>query len=757
MTPPQPPQQPKTILSVLTQAVQTVAKVNFGQLALKPNARVAELWVQDAGAAAAEKYPLLGERYLLGRSSKSSDIVVRNPVVSQTHLSLSRDSSKPNAAFVIRDEGSTNGIYRGKRRISEMPLRHGDVFTLGPPELADAVQIKYIDPPPWYVNAFRYSLYGAGGLTALTVLWVGAEWQKFRVRPLPTSVQGPVVVYARDDQTPLRPPFNNAHREQRRLSDFSRYLPMAIVASEDSRYYWHVGVDPLGILRAVVANVRGGGIREGASTLTQQLARSLFRDYVGTEDSGGRKLREAVVALKLETFYSKDALLLTYLNRVFLGIDLYGFEDAAQFYFGKSSKDLTLSEAATLVGILPAPNSFNPVQNYELAVKYRDGVLYRMRALGMISQEEADRARRSRIEINPRAKEVLESTIAPYFYSHVFNELEELLGDQLAREGNFIVETGLDVTMQRQAEASLRNTVNTAGAAYNFSQGAMVTLDSRNGQVVALTGGVDYRESQFNRATQGLRQPGSTFKIFAYTAALEAGIPPGTAYSCAPVDWAGQAFDGCGGGSLDMYTALARSANAVALRVAQDVGLDGVIQMARRMGIKSKLDPVPSLVLGQSEVTVLELTGAFGVLANGGVRHRPHTIKRILDSSDCTDPKNPATCRCIYSYSADSQCESRGDGGVQAISPEVADTMTVLMQGVVAPGGTGRSASIGLGEEAGKTGTTNDNVDLWFVGYVPSQQLVTGVWLGNDDNTPTAGSSAQAAQLWGDYMNRVAR
>ncbi|MBW4680368.1 MAG: transglycosylase domain-containing protein [Microcoleus vaginatus WJT46-NPBG5] len=757
MTPPQPPQQPKTILSVLTQAVQTVAKVNFGQLALKPNARVAELWVQDAGAAQAEKYPLLGERYLLGRSSKSSDIVVRNPVVSQTHLSLSRDSSKPNAAFVIRDENSTNGIYRGKRRITEMPLRHGDVFTLGPPELADAVQIKYIDPPPWYVNAFRYSLYGAGGLTALTVLWVGVEWQKFRVRPLPTSIQGPVVVYARDDQTPLRPPFNNAHREQRRLSDFSRYLPMAVVASEDSRYYWHVGVDPLGILRAVVANVRGGGIREGASTLTQQLARSLYRDYVGTEDSGGRKLREAVVALKLETFYSKDALLLTYLNRVFLGIDLYGFEDAAQFYFGKSSKDLTLSEAATLVGILPAPNSFNPVQNYQLAVKYRDGVLYRMRALGMISQEEADRARRSRIEINPRAREVLESTIAPYFYSHVFTELEELLGDQLAREGNFIVETGLDITLQRQAEASLRNTVNTAGAAYNFSQGAMVTLDSSNGQVVALTGGVDYRESQFNRATQGLRQPGSTFKIFAYTAALEAGIPPEKAYSCAPVDWAGQSFDGCGGGSLDMYTGLARSANAVALRVAQDVGLDGVIQMARRMGIKSKLDPVPALVLGQSEVTVLELTGAFGVLANGGVRHQPHTIKRILDSSDCTDPKNPATCRCIYSYSADAQCESRGEGGVQAISPEVADTMTVLMQGVVAPGGTGRSASIGLGEEAGKTGTTNDNVDLWFVGYVPSRQLVTGIWLGNDDNTPTAGSSAQAAQLWGDYMNRGTR
>ncbi|TAD94642.1 MAG: FHA domain-containing protein, partial [Oscillatoriales cyanobacterium] len=324
MTPPQPPHKPQTVLGAITQAVQTIAKVNFNQLVLKPNAKVPELWVQDAGAAKAEVYPLLGDRYLLGRSSKSSDIVIRNPVVSHLHLSLSRDT-RLGTPFAIKDENSTNGIYRGKKRIQTMSLRHGDVFTLGPPELAAAVRIQYIDPPPLYSEILRYSFYGISGATALIGMLIGIESTKF-------------------------------HLELKKLPDFSPYLAKAVMASEDSRYYWHLGVDPIGVLRALLTNVRGGGIREGGSTLTQQLARSLFRDYVGTQDSAGRKFREAVVALKLESYYSKDELLLTYLNRVFLGIDLYGFEDAARFYFGKSAKDLTLSESATLAGILPAPN-----------------------------------------------------------------------------------------------------------------------------------------------------------------------------------------------------------------------------------------------------------------------------------------------------------------------------------------------------------------------------------------------------------------
>lgn len=755
MTPPQPQQPPKTILGQLTQAVQTIqAKVNFQQLALKPNAKVPELWVQEAGASKAEIYPLLGERYLLGRSSKSCDIVVRNPVVSQIHLSLTREGRR-HKYFVLKDENSTNGIYRGRRRLDTIELRHGDILTLGPPELADSVRVQYYDPPPWHVLAMRYSFYGAGGLVGLIALAVGAEVLKAPpVRPLPVILQAPVVVNAGDGKTPLQRPRTETHRELPRLQDFG-YLPKAVIASEDSRFYWHLGVDPYGTLRAVVTNIRGGGIRQGGSTLTQQLARSLFRDYVGREDNAGRKIREAAVALKLEAVYSKDEILRNYLNRVYLGQGATGFEDAAQFYFGKSAKDLDLSEAATLVAILPAPNAFNPVKDYKTAFGLRDRVISRMAAQGSITQAEADRARRSRIDVSPKAREAftLSNTIAPYFYNYVFNELRTLLGPDLAKEGNFIIETSLDLAMQQKAEAALRNGVSTNGPSNRFSQGAVVTLNFTNGEILAYVGGLDYQQSQFDRVTQAKRQPGSTFKIFTYTSAIEQGISPGKQYSCAPVRWEGQSFKGCervSGAATDIYNGIAQSENAIALRVAQDVGLDKVVQMARRLGVTTPLNPVPGLVLGQSEVPVLEMAGAYSTVANQGVWNRPHAIKRILDSGDCKDYKDFSTCRVIYSFNQD-RSESK-----KVLSPGVSQTMTELFQGVVQRG-TGKAANIGLGEEAGKTGTTNKGVDLWFMGFIPSRQLLTGIWLGNDNNSPTSGSSAQAAQLWGNYMRRVVR
>ncbi|MDX2239678.1 MAG: PBP1A family penicillin-binding protein [Leptolyngbyaceae cyanobacterium bins.302] len=759
-TPP-PTRPPKTLMGAVTQAVQSVqsrTQVFLSKLKLKPGAKVPELWVQDAGAEKAEIFPLLGDRYVVGRSSKTCDIVVRNPVVSQVHLSLNREKQPPGflgyfwrSPFVMKDENSTNGIFRGKRRIQQMVLRHGDVYTLGPSELADAVRVKYNDPPSWFVKAFRYGVYGFGGISALAAIVTLLEWQKFDVYPLPNSVQGPVVITARDGETLLSSPITRTHAELKSLNEFSPYLAKAVIASEDSRFYWHLGVDPIGVLRALVANIRGGGIQEGASTVTQQLARSVFRSYVGTDDSAARKLREAAVALKLETFYSKNFLLLTYLNRVYMGVGAFGFEDAAQFYLGKSAKDLDLSEAAMLAGILPAPNRFNPVRDYDKAIEQRNGVLKRMQELGMISADEAQRARRSRIQVNPKAKEQLESIRAPYYHDQVYFDLESLLGIEVANEGNFIVETAMDPQMQATAESSLRSFVQTTGVDAGATQGALVTLDAKNGEVLAIVGGVDYKKSQYNRATQARRQPGSTFKVFAYADALQRGISPGVTFSCAPLNWEGQYFEGCrsGGGRMDMYSGLAQSENVVALRIGQEVGLNSVVQMAKRMGIQSELKAVPGLVLGQSEVSVMELTGAFGVFANQGVRNYPRTIRRVLDAGDCQDRKNPKTCRVIYTFDQDAEKNQ------PVIKPEVAATMTDLMQGVVA-GGTGTSAAIGLGE-VGKTGTTNDNKDLWFVGYVPDRALVTGIWLGNDDNTPTYGSSAQAAQLWGNYMSRAMR
>lgn len=744
------PQQPKTQLSqIFTQAVQTIhARVNFGALALKKGAQVPELWVHDTQADKPAIYPLLGDRYKVGRSSRC-DIVVRNPVVSQEHFSLERDRKNPRL-FTLKDENSTNGVYLGKRRLKILPLRHSDVLTLGPPELADVVTVKYHNPPPAWVKGIRYSLYGTGGIIGLLALWIGFEWTKVAVSPLPSGITGPVVVYARDGETPLSPLQDDPHLELKKLSDFSPYLPKAVIASEDSRYYWHLGVDPYGILRAVVINLQGKDIRQGASTLTQQLARSLFPE-VGRQNTAGRKLREMIVALKLEAVYSKDELLKTYLNRVYLGMGGYGFEDAAQFYFDKSAKDLDISEAATLVAMLPAPNFYNPVQDYDTAIQFRNRVINRMAALGMITQEEAARARRSRIEVSPKAQKAISGIIAPYFYSYVFKELHTLLGEELANEGNFIVETGLDLNLQKKADKNLQNAVNTDGSRFRFSQGAMVTLNTRTGEILALSGGVDYKQSQFNRATQAKRQPGSTFKVFDYAAAIAKGISPGKVYSCAPLVWQGQQFKPCerSSGAVDMYRGIAQSENAIALRVAQDVGLDRVIDMARNLGITSKLDDTPGLVLGQNEVTVLEITGSYAALANRGVWNRPHAIKRILDGSDCQDYNNPQTCREIYSVVTDHNAHRQG------ISTAVAQIMTTLLQGVV-QSGTGRAASIGLGE-AGKTGTTNDAVDLWFIGYIPSRQLVTGIWLGNDDNSPTRGSSSQAAALWGKYMTEMTK
>ncbi|MGL4503783.1 MAG: transglycosylase domain-containing protein, partial [Planktothrix sp.] len=313
MSTPLPPQKPQTLLNTITQVVQTLhAKVNFSRLILKPNAKVPELIVHQADTNKAEVYPLLGDHYVVGRSSRTCDIVVRNPLVSQTHISIVRAPKKTglfpsSTGFLIQDENSTNGLYWGRRRVKELPLRHGDSFTLGPPELASVARVEYRDPPPWYLQTLRYGFYGICGLTAAVGMVVLFESQKFKVDPLPKTVTGPVIIHAADGR-PLREANTIAHLEADKLSDFGAYLPKAVVASEDARFYWHLGIDPFGTLRALLTNVRDGEIREGGSTLSQQLARSLYRDYVGTEDSAGRKFKEAVVALKLEAVYGKNKL-----------------------------------------------------------------------------------------------------------------------------------------------------------------------------------------------------------------------------------------------------------------------------------------------------------------------------------------------------------------------------------------------------------------------------------------------------------------
>ncbi|WGT67924.1 PBP1A family penicillin-binding protein [cyanobacterium endosymbiont of Epithemia clementina EcSB] len=743
-----PPSFPKHPLSQLvTQVVEKLGKGKLSPEILKKGKKVPELHIQDKEGNKPQVYSLIGDRYILGRSSRFCDILIANSFVSQVHCSLRRDKND-SQYFVLEDEHSTNGIYHNRQRIKNLSLRHGDVIILGPPELAKTAKLTYHSPPPVWRRLISYTLYGTVGLFALVSFVIIWESRKYDVTPLPSGVSGPVVVYARDDKISLNPITKSTHQEVNRLQDFSPYLSKALIASEDTRFYWHFGVDPYGIVRALVINSKNQGVYQGASTLTQQLARSLFTE-VGWEDTASRKLREMIVALKLEAVYSKNEILKTYLNKVYLGGSLYGFEDAARFYFDKSARDLTISEAATLVAMLPAPNLYNPVQDYDTSVQLRNRVITRMADLGMIKPERADRERRSRIKISPKARKTLSNLIAPYLYSHVFKELRTLLGNELAKEGNFIVETGLDLNLQSKAEKELRNHIKTVGSTYKFSQGAIVTLDTSTGEILALVGGVDYKQSQFNRVTQAKRQPGSIFKVFGYAAAIEQGVSPRKVYSCDRLRWMGQQYKPCerSGRDVDMYRGMAQSENAIALRVAQDVGLNRVIEMAQRLGVGSALTRSPGLILGQSEVTVLEMAGAYATFANQGVWNRPHAIQRILDGGDCSDVNNWQTCRVIYDLNQDQTNKKR------VISYQLAQTMTDLLRGVVQRG-TGRSASIGLGE-AGKTGTTNKGVDLWFVGYVPSHNLVTGVWLGNDDNSPTRGSSSQAAALWRDYMKEV--
>jgi membrane peptidoglycan carboxypeptidase len=732
-----------TQIHQLTQVVNGVLKIN-------PKERVPKLEVRRSQKDKPEIYDLVGDRYILGRSTGKCDIVVQTPLVSQVHAQLVRDRTKKKAQFILQDQDSTNGIYRQKQRLKSVPLKHKMKITLGPPELAEAASIRYIDPPPWYIRTVQYTGIGIGAIAGMMVLAIGYELGRVPdLKPLPVTQQGPVEVLAGDNIKRLDPTDIANHTEYATLAEFGQFIPKAVIASEDTSFYWNIGVDPVGVARAIVTNVRSRGERlEGASTITQQLARNLLgKTYVGTDDSAGRKWREAAAAIKLTFTYNKEEILRLYLNRAYTGYGVYGFKDAAKLYFGKEASELSLSEAATLVGLLPSPETINPFKNKNLAIEYRDRILNRMAELGMITDKDAERARRSVLILNEAAKTKLQGSVAPYYYSYVFEELQDILGDNFAREGNLIVETNLDLAMQKASDDALRDAVARDGGSYGFSQGAIVTVNSSDGSLLTMTGGVDYRVSQFNRASQALRQPGSTFKLFSYAAAIDRGISPGRTFSCSALSGIVGCHNG-GSGAIDMYRGFALSENVVAVRVADSAGLDNVVKMAKNLGITAKLDESSNMVLGGNEVKILEMAGAYATVVNEGKYIKPHAIRRILDSADCQNPKDRQTCRVIFDAGTFFKPQQKIDAGV-------ASTMVDMMRGVV-QFGTGRSAAIPQGTVIGKTGTTDEGRDLWFIGAVPRRNLVTAVWLGNDEGV-TNGSSVVAAQVWGDYMRQAVR
>ncbi|MCX5948143.1 MAG: transglycosylase domain-containing protein [Cyanobacteria bacterium] len=651
---------------------------------------------------------LAGSCYRLGRDARA-EIVIDHAAVSRRHALLEQRGDQ----WLLRDLDSTNGIWWHGTRVKELLLSDGDRVRFGPSHLPDLPEIRFASRP-----ASRLRVAVQVSVLALVGIFGGGL-----LLLLLSLIQ---------------------------MHQYPSVLIDALLASEDSRFWWHPGVDPIGTGRALLANLVGGRVLEGGSTLTQQLARSLYPEQVGQGETLGRKWRELLVALQLEARFSKRDLLLSYLNRVFLGSG-WGFEDASRHLFGKPAARLELAEAALLVGLLPSPNGYDPCFDPQAALAARNQVLAKMADTGRINADLARSARRQPIQLASQACRSRARRAAPFYTDQVRRDLENLVGVDVAAEGNFLIDTHLDPSLQELIERLLRQHLD-ASRSLGVSQGAVVVLDSRNGGILAIAGGRDYRLSQFNRATMALRQPGSTFKLVPYLLALERGSKPSDTVDCGPLEWRGQRFSSGCRGRLSLRQALAISSNTAALRMARQVGLESVVQKARDLGISSPLNPVPGLALGQSEVTLLELTGAYGAIADDGIWHAPSTIRRLTDAEACprSAQSNCHTGQAPTGSSAPSSLRSTGAAGRRVTSPASARAMRSLLQAVVSSG-TGTAAYVG-GGAGGKTGTTNDGRDLWFIGFVPQRHWVMGVWLGNDNNAPTHASSALAASLWGDIV-----
>lgn len=503
------------------------------------------------------------------------------------------------------------------------------------------------------------------------------------------------------------------------------YLPKAFIAIEDRRFYHHFGIDPIGLARAVVTNLIAGRVREGGSTLTQQLAKNLF---LTQERTFSRKIDELIISLALEAEYSKDQILELYLNRVYFGSGAYGVEAAAQRYFGKSARVVTLGEAAMLAGLVKAPSRLAPTRNPKLARERARVVLKAMVDGGFVSATMARAASTHRVVI---AKNTGPGSIG-YVADWVMDGLNDFVGQF---DSDVVVKTTIDPVLQRAAEKALADELNQKGARYGVSQGALVAMDP-SGAVRALVGGRSYAESQFNRAVSGHRQPGSAFKPFVYLTALEHGLTPDTVRDDAPISvkgWRPENYSHNYRGPVTLTTALADSLNTVSVRLTLEVGAQNVIRTARRLGIASQLSPNASIALGTSEVTPLELVGAYAPFANGGISVIPHVIESVRAQNGKT----------LYARKA--------SGSGRVISPEHVGMMNRMMEQTLLSGTAKRASTPGW-TPAGKTGTSQDYRDAWFVGY--TTHMVAGVWLGNDDSSPTkkATGGGLPVDVWNQFM-----
>jgi penicillin-binding protein 1A len=555
------------------------------------------------------------------------------------------------------------------------------------------------------------------------------------------------------------------------LKDIPKHVRDAVVITEDKRFYAHDGIDYFRIFGALARNVKAGSYVQGFSTITMQLARNVFSDRISREKTLLRKIKEARVARAIERRYSKDKILELYLNQVYLGNGAYGVETASQRYFGKSVRDVTVAEAAVLAGLLKGPERYNPRRFADRAIQRRNTVLELMRRGGAISNEDASLAKAYPLQLAERAES---GDVAPYFVEWVRKELEEHFGARLYDEG-LKVYTTLDVDMQTAAERALENQLQaieggrhgkythltyeaylarsadggeTGAANSPYLQGSFVAIDPRSGAVRAMVGGRDFGDSKFNRATQALRQPGSTFKPIVYAAAVHEGYGPAQVVDDSPIaldqmsgeTWTPQNYDMKFQGSMPMRKALYQSRNLAAIRTGMAVGADAVITMARRFGITTPIPPYPSVFIGSADTYPIQMIGSYSVFANLGLRTTPHAIARVENAAGKVVWKPDLVREAV-------------------LSPEEAWLMVNMMKDVVVRGTGARIWSSGFRvPSGGKTGTTNDGADVWFIGY--TADLVAGVWMGFDKPQKIKGNAQGgdlAAPAWASFMTEVYR
>jgi penicillin-binding protein 1A len=526
------------------------------------------------------------------------------------------------------------------------------------------------------------------------------------------------------------------------LESMPPLLPKAFVAAEDSRFYQHPGVDIWSIFRALFHNIRAGAKAQGGSTITQQVTRSLL---LSRKKVYSRKIKEAILSYRIDSVMSKDEILYIYLNQIYLGEGAYGVEAAAETYFNKGVKELTLGQIAVLAGLPQAPSRYSPLKDEELTKKRQAYVLNRMAEDGYITPEAARKAYDEPLDVSQSHDDSFDGE---YYYQEVMNQVSRRYGQELLATGGLTIYTCLDRSLQQGAQAAVRRGL--AGLSGdrdtgNSPQAAMVVMETGSGRVRAVVGGADFAISQFDRAIQARRQPGSSFKPIVFAAALERGFSPESTLVDEPLSLAGirrgkpwepKNFDNLFYGTISLQTGLVQSRNIIAIKLLQAVGIERVVSLAKNLGITSRIKPDLTLALGSSEVSLLEMTGAYTAFANQGNYTPPVFIERIIDR----DGKI---------------LEENSPRKIRVMSERTAQQMDQMLQQVIQQG-TGKQAKGLKSVAAGKTGTTDRFMDAWFIGY--TSDFVTGVWVGHDRNMSLGkdGSGGHvAAPIWLDFMKRA--